>query len=77
MILIKWIFSVSQIATELFPKLPQVSNKEGCLEGLGHSGGLLRRVVKTLSLPRRVTSEGTLITQVTSEGPLKFTKEGQ
>ena len=58
-------------------RFPQVSNKEGCLEGLRHSGGLLRRVVKTLSLPRRVTSEGTLITQVTSEGPLKFTKEGQ
>ena len=71
MILIKWIFSVSH------RRFPQVSNKEGCLEGLRHSGGLLQRVVKTLSLPRRVTSEGTLITQVTSEGPPKFTKEGQ
>ena len=58
-------------------RFPQVSNKEGCLECLRHSGWLLRRVVKTLSLSRRATSEGTLITQVTSEGPPNFTKEGQ
>ena len=69
MILIKLIFSVSQIATEGFLKF--LTRK------VAKMFKSLRRVVKTLSLPRRVTSEGTLITQVTSEGPLKFTKEGQ
>ena len=69
MILIKWIFSVSQIATEGFLKL--------LTRRVAKIFKSLRRVVKTLSLPRRVTSEGTLIAQVTSEGPLRLTKEGQ
>ena len=73
MISIKWIFYVSQIATEGFLKFQQ----GGLLRGLSLSGGLLRRVVKTLSLLRRVTSEGTLATQVTSEGSPSLTKEGQ
>ena len=73
MIFIKWIFPVSQIATEGFLKFltRRVAKKFMSLRRV------VRRVVKTLSLPRRVTSEGTLIIQVTSEGLLKFTKEGQ
>ena len=73
MVLIKWIFSVSQIATEGFLKFQQ----GGLLRGLSLSGGLLRRVVRRLSLLRRVTSEGILATQVTSEGSSSLTKEGQ
>ena len=73
MISIKWIFSVSQTATEGFLKFQQ----GGLLIGLSLSGGLLRRVVETLSLLRRVTLEGTLATQVTSEGSSSLTKEGQ
>ena len=68
MILIKWIFSVSQIATE------------GLLKSLTRKivrrFKTLRRVTSEGSLITQVTSEGTLITQVTSEGPPKFTKEG-
>ena len=69
MILIKWIFSVSQIATEGLLK--------SFTRRVARRFKTLRRVTSEGTSITQVTWEGILITQVTSEGPPKFTKEGQ
>ena len=79
MILIKWIFSVSQIATESLPKslTRKIFRRFKILRRVTSEGILITQVTSEGTLITQGTSEGTLITQVTSEGPLKFTKEGQ
>ena len=79
MILIKWIFSVAQIATENLLKSLTRKIVRGfkTLRRVTSEGTLITQVTSEGTLITQVTSEGTLITQVTSEGPPKFTKEGQ